>query len=256
MGLYRDFQSGPPTVGAVPPDGLAPTWLQKPGGQAWLRAHGDLKDWLVGILTQAVKARAPAFAPLDALQLLGHERQIDRGITETVANYRARVVEAWELWQYGGTAWGLLRAMLAAGYPTVYLLSQTGATYSLDGAGQLVVSVVPGSIHLGGSPAELWSDFGMLITTPLPNPWPSALGYTLPVMLPSVTTSTLVIPPDGSSEQRSVSALIKAWKPAHARCVKVVVTDGHVWGVGGLTWGQASLTWGAGNYVTWTPPEG
>jgi hypothetical protein len=50
---YREYQASPP------PAGLAPTWLLRPLGRRWLESLGDQKDWLAGLVKQAIKARMP-----------------------------------------------------------------------------------------------------------------------------------------------------------------------------------------------------
>jgi hypothetical protein len=237
MGLYRDFETSIPTLGAPQLDGLAPVWLARPAGQAWLGAHGDLKDWLVDRLKQAVKARCASIAPSDALPALGSERLLARGLVEDEPTYRARIQAAWDLWQYGGTAWGLLKALVAGGFPTPVIQCQGSVKqYQLDAGGNLVTQSLTPPLHLGGTPAELWSDFAVY----LPQPWPTRwLG---------------VAPADGSNEQKTCASLIGAWKPAHARCVKLVVINGKTLGFGGLVVGGWNL--GTGTNTNWTPPVG
>jgi hypothetical protein len=239
MGLYRDFETQPPTPGVDPVDGLAPAWLSRPAGKAWLGAFGDQKDWLTELTKQAVKARCADVAPSDALPLIGAERQLVRGVTETEADFRARILAAWDLWQYGGTAYGLLRALVTAGYPGPVIQTQGSAQqFQLDSGGALVVQSLTPPMHLGGTPSELWSDFGIVI----PKPWPARWGG--------------VALADGTNEQKTFAAMVASWKPAHARCVKIVVQDGNLWGSGGLTWAGASLKWGQGTNTNWTPPVG
>ena len=177
-------------------------------------------------------------SPSDALPLTGQERGLARGYAETESQYRERLVNAFEAWRWAGTPFGLLRAFQIAGFPSVILQCQSGTQYTLAGATgkvqDLVPSPMPGPVHLGGTPAELWSDIGILIT----QPWPIWWGG--------------VAPADGSPDCLTAKALITAWKGAWNRCVKLNVVSGPVWG--GFTWG--SFTWGSGTSVTWTPPAG
>ena len=160
-----------PTEGASPPDGLAPPWLLRPNGAAFLGALGDGLDALAGSAKEAVKARLPLLGPADALPQIGAERGINRGPNETVASYRARLVAAWDLWQYGGTPRGLLGALFVAGYTSSTIQTQTGYQYSLDSGGNVVSATIPGTVHLGGSPAELWNDVAIFIGMPWPSWW-------------------------------------------------------------------------------------
>ena len=106
--LYREF---------IPRE-LAPGWLQTSKNAAWLRASGDLKDSLAERCKDAVKVRFARLAPRDGLDQLGGERQIERGPSETNAAYAERVVDAWGLWRWAGTAQGVLLALRDVGYAT------------------------------------------------------------------------------------------------------------------------------------------
>ena len=210
----------------------APPWLRGPYGAAWLAALGLLKDTVAGWSKEAVKARMPALAPSDALGRIGQERGIDRGIVETEAAYRARLQAAFTAWQWGGTAYGLLAALVASGYPTPIIQIQNAKQYTLDANGNLVTSQMATPVHLGGTPAELWSDFAVYIAKPWPSWWAG------------------VAPADGSNDQKTVANLIKRWKPGHARNVKLLVLNAPTWGVS-LLWN--SFTWGSATNTTWTP---
>ncbi len=209
----------------------APPWLRGTYGTAWLAAMGQLKDTVAGWAKEAVKARMPALAPSDALARIGQERGIGRGIVEPETNYRARLQAAFTAWQWGGTAYGLLLALVAAGYPSPIVQIQNARQYSLDANGNLVNSNLAMPVNLGGSPIR-WSDFAVFIS----QPWPSWWGGSAPA--------------DGSTDQQTVANIIRGWKPAHARNVKLVVLNAPTWGVS-LVWN--SFTWGSGTNTTWTP---
>jgi hypothetical protein len=184
-------------------------------------------------------APGPNSAPSDALGSIGTERGIARGLTEPESAYRARLQNAMTLWPRAGTAYGLLSALYAAGYPNPIIQTQSGRQYSLLGytgnpASDLSASTLP-SIHLGGTPAELWSDIAVFIS----QPWPSWWSTTAPA--------------DGSTDQQTVAALVKAWKGAHNRCVQLKAIKGPVVGVGLVV---GSFTVGSGTVTTWTPPVG
>jgi hypothetical protein len=232
---------------------LAPGWLRDEWGTALLGGLGARKDAHVALLKEAAKCGAPSLCPADALGLLGAERGIDRGLTESEASYRVRVKAAWDIWRWAGTPYGLLAAFYWAGYrPTsgkVILQTQGdsvagGHQYELradfdpavHAPEDAVVVTSLGVVHLGGAPAELWQDFGVFFVPPLPTAWdPSP-------------------PADGSLEVNGIRSLITRWKPGHERCVVLKALPGLAWGIGSHTWGDGS-TWGQGASETvWTPP--
>ena len=93
---------------------VAPFWLRQPNGQRWLESHGLMKDAVVAETKEAVKARFPTYCPPDALTALGVERGLPRYDTDTDATHRARLLDAWNLWRWGGTAKGILNELVRA----------------------------------------------------------------------------------------------------------------------------------------------
>jgi hypothetical protein len=221
---------------------LAPGWLQTPDAKSYLANRGAAKDALIQECKDAVKCRFPTLCPDDALPALSRERGIDRGPGESSDVFRARLLQAWNIWTWAGTPYGMLLAARAAGYPNVILKTQGGMQYQLQTTlagvpgSDLIIATTPGTVHLGGTPSEFWNDFAALVMTPFPSWWGG------------------VAASDGSPDQKAFAALVKKWKPGHTRCVQLKVIDGVAWGVGGLTWG--SFTWGAGTVTNWTPPVG
>lgn len=230
----------------APPDTapVAPPWLLQPAGAAWLKGLGLSLDDCVIRAKDAVKASFPLLAPVDALPIIGQEVNMPRGAAESVADYRARLADAWNLWQYAGTAYGMLIILAAAGFPHVVLQTQTGMSITLSGSydpankdpiNDLVITTLPPPVHLGGEP-ELWTQFTANIVPPFPARWGG------------------VIPAYGSDEQKSFLALVLTWKSAHSMCVAIRVIDGPTWGFAGLVWG--GFVWGSGTVVTWLPQPG
>jgi hypothetical protein len=114
---------------------LVPTTHQRAQGAAWQGQLGDVDDTLVDRAKQAVKARMPLLAPTDALNLLGIERSIPRGPSESDAAYGLRLQAAWNTWPWAGTAFGILSALAALGYTNVYLATCGGQLYTLPSPG-------------------------------------------------------------------------------------------------------------------------
>jgi len=160
--LYRDFF----------PRELAPGWLQTSKNAAWLRASGDLKDSLADRAKAAVKARFARLAPRDALDLLGSERQLERGPSESDATFAEHVAGAWKLWQWAGTAKGVLVALRESGYPNALIEIVNGNEFRLDASGEAVIEhLPPGSWAVEATPG-FWSKFIVLLPS---NPWGARL---------------------------------------------------------------------------------
>lgn len=151
-----------------------PPWLQGPNGQAWTRALGDVKDGMTQLLKERVAARFPIrpgaeslapYAPTDALDALGREQQMPRAKGEDDPAYAERLSQAFDIWRYAGTAYGVLKALAAAGYETARIAIRNHRLYSLDANGDLVVEVLPpGSWSFEPEPQPFWSRFVLLFS--------------------------------------------------------------------------------------------
>jgi hypothetical protein len=148
-----------------------PSWLQGPYGNRWLASHGALKDVLVERVRQSAKADMPTLAPPDGLAKLGLERQLERGPSETDSAYALRVRNAWDFWEWAGTAYGVLQALSVQGYPQAVLAQVNRRMFWLDDNGALVVTHLPaGSWAIDATPT-FWSKFQVIFPAPLPTAW-------------------------------------------------------------------------------------
>ena len=158
-GSYKDFL-----------EGIAPAWLLNARGRRWMRALGDGPDSQLVRLKESVRARMPLLAAEDGLAALGNERGIPRGLSESADSYAARLAAAWDTWQWAGTPYGMLRAFRAAGYnPKIEV--HLGKQYSLDAAGNLVITALPTGSWEFDPYGTFWSKFLVLFTAPLPAGW-------------------------------------------------------------------------------------
>jgi hypothetical protein len=98
---------------------LPPPWLQGRAGKIFHRVLGQAKDQLLAAAKVAVKARLVALCPLDALGWIGAERLLERYPVETDAQYRARLLAAWDAWAFAGTLRGVTSLLAAAGFTNV-----------------------------------------------------------------------------------------------------------------------------------------
>lgn len=214
---------------------ISPPWLRTPEGEAWTQGVGDIKDVMLERLKEGVKARFPTEAANDALDRIGEERLLPRAyFGETQSAYAERLVDAWTVWPFAGTAYGVLTALWDYGYSNYpYIAIAKGKLYHLDSNKQLVVTTGSFSFDV---PTH-WATFRVLFPSPLPPSWISG-----------------GVPAHGSAEALRVISVINRWKDAKALLEKVIIQNtGLMWGFPlSQLWGGGGLTWG-GTVTIWTP---
>jgi len=231
---YRALQTSPE---------FAPGWLLRPRGAAWLAASGGLRDDVLDRLKAAVSLRFATRAPADGLARLGDERVLERSTTDTDATYAARLVDAWNLWHYAGTPFGLLRALYDQGYTGAYLETTGGAEFSLAGTDveDLVEFELPAGSWACFATDEHWASFAVYFHV---NPW--GAGVTPAVNDPRV---------------EQIRRLVRTWKPSFAVCTGIFVENAaESWGWPAAhpeapdsgTWGDAG-TWGGATVLRYEP---
>jgi hypothetical protein len=144
VGAYQDYQRD-----------MAPPWLQGPIGAKWLEGRGAVKDQLVALLVEAVRARAVMRSPDDALALIGQERNLSRHPGESTEAYRDRLKGARSFWEMAGTLPGIELAMEQLGYTIsiIYVRNIDPTRWS-----NFIPVVRPGPKRYG---APLWDDDGL-----------------------------------------------------------------------------------------------
>jgi len=222
--LYGQFQQS-----------KAPGWLRQPRGAFWLNALGKVKDSLAQRAREGVKARLPGEAAPDGLAAIGSERGLDRYPPDTDDGYRVRLEDAWSLWEWGGTAKGVLDELnrAFAPYEGWKLITQQGRIWSRTAG---VISFVDSAPRYYGPP----------------NAWNMVQLWALPA-LPWVTT-----PADASQEAETCRGILRKWKGGHIIVDRIVLVRSGtgLWGYPGQEWGDAALAWASATDVTyWTPPS-
>ena len=181
---------------------LSPPWLRGEWGEKLAEAFGFVFDAIQEANFEAGAAGlldAPTF-PIEALEYIGHERNIERYVGESDAQYKARVKAAWESWPQAGTM------------RIVAELAQAGFTAEIK------------EVHTWTWDANVawWSRFWAVITS---HGWaPVYWGQ------PGRKWSDGVWGCDASQpEAATLLRLIRKWKPAHMFPVTVVVMDQSRW---------------------------
>lgn len=211
---------------------IAPAWLLQERGSMWLRGIGDPKDELEDAARQAILQRFPSYSGWDAVERIGGERQLDRGVTETESQYRARLRGAWDLWPKAGTPEGILNALHYAGYDSAYLACANGEVWNRDsGTGAIIRQVRTAGFRFTKG---WWNEFRVFFVSPHPSGWSPS-------------------PPGNSSDEvKNIRRIINLWKPAHAKLDGFTVQlSGPIWGWPlTLDWGDPGITWGS-DAVMW-----
>lgn len=239
---YRDWQSK-----------SAPSWLQGPNGEAWERELGGAKDDVLNRARLGVLARfpgkitretdaPPAYAPTDALDHSGADRQTPRAPAEGDPAYAERQLAAWDDLALLGGPYGLLHNLAVMGYASANLIQDNGRFWTLPAgvltAGTLMTMITRGRPGwqfnaIGGHDVtgDLWSRFALLFAADAANL-------------------------SGAAGQAILNSIVERWRPGVSTFVGTyVILAGRVWG-----WPATSHNWGSGNWggnsVRFIPPDG
>lgn len=217
---------------------LSPGWLLERFGARWADAFGNAKDWVVAGAKDAVKAKLPRIAPFDALDDIASERMLERGATETEAQFRARLVDAWSVWPWAGTAYGVLTALKIAGWDRVILAQERRRMFQLDAAGNLVITTLTAGWEADPGADTSWALFDVIFDNVAFNYWPGGP------------------PAEDSQDAITIKRVIRTWKAGHAQTGRIIIlTAGRLWGYPlGSTWATWNGgTWGGNTATYWTP---
>jgi hypothetical protein len=189
-------------------------------GENWFVFWGHLKDAFAEAAKDAVKARFPSLAAVDALEAQAADRNNERYPAESEELFRVRLAETFDRYQWLGTPPGVIAAV-----------EQTPG----------VTDVVYREAWQWDPGSPLWARFWVVLATTweLPVAWGDPGETWGGGRLWGLSTS-----------RESVAFLrrqVRRWKAAHAKCAGLLVKigDATVWGEPDRTWG-GGRTWGAG----------
>lgn len=195
-----------------------------------------------GALDTSQTPAALVLPPSDALDAIGYDRGLPRAASESPADsggardqaYAARLLAAWSIWAYGGSHYGILRALQLAGYssPGAIIVQDNGRYSTLTGGAGTVADITFGTLAVcadRGRPGwtfdartDFYSRFGLVFTS-----MPAALST-----------------PAGQS---ALNALVHLWRPAKALFAGTwVITSARIWGFAASP--PTLPTWGTGNW--------
>jgi hypothetical protein len=131
---------------------------------------------MTDLVREAVKARFPELAPVDALQFLELERGLDRSIAETDAAFATRLKEAWARWALAGSARSVLKALKDQGYSNteIEVVQANGLRWTIaagvDDTTTSTAIPAPFSAWITDGDTAFWSKFVVLLKDTPPGP--------------------------------------------------------------------------------------
>jgi hypothetical protein len=174
----------------------APTSLLGPWGEKFLDVIGEAKDAKTALAREACKARMSELAPADALVRIGADRVVLQAPGESDADFRARLLIAFDIWAANGTESGL-------------------KTYHLEPAGMVNV-VLTEDQDVAGALGH-WARF--LIDVFPPHPFTEPIVFGTSHVLGS--TNGIRLGFGAATAVDYTKVVTKRWKPAHTRCLGV-----------------------------------
>lgn len=219
-----------------------PGWTQDTNGNAFSGETGAVLDEQRDRLLHGVLSRFPTkgaldpstgrqtLAPSDALDSIGSDRKLRRGLGESDASYAAREQAAWDAWELAASPYSVLRALTIAGYVDPIWVQQNGRWARLTGSTGTLADLSLGSlmacITRSSHPGwmfdwrdDFWATFGLVFENDATNLQTEEGQFTL-------------------------NSIVKDWQPARAFAGTWVILAGGLFGwPTGQTWGAAS-NWG------------
>jgi len=190
----------------------SPPWLRGTWGEKLIRAIGTVFNDAYNAAFQAGAAGlldAPTF-PVDALALLGNERNIERYPGETNDHYHTRVKNAWDSWAQAGT----MRLVTELGYLGLTAEIKENFTAGWDWDGD----------------ADNWSRIWVVITD---HDWePVEWGESGRKWGDNGVWGCDAT----AAEASTLLRLIRKWKPGHVLPITIVILDEGSWSEPDGTW--------------------
>lgn len=204
---------------------ISPPWLTRTIGGGLSYACGLVLDGIAQWEIEGVKARMPGVGTPDALYLIGRDRQLDRGPSETDDAYASRLTQAFDTWATAGAGPTLLRQLRIYFTPStdtpIRLVSNAGVWHTINLTTDVVTKVVssPSNWEWDAYASTRWWRGWVVIDSSVA-PWTRDLWDLVGLWGDGGTWGSDATPDEVGALKRIVSK----WKPAHITCMNIIVT--------------------------------
>jgi hypothetical protein len=216
---------------------LMPPWLATGTSEKVGYSVGLVQDAIVDMAASAVKAKFPGVYSPESLPLIGRERRIRRGLTETDTTYALRLPRWLTDHKTRGGPYAMLAQLFAFYAPNnfpIRLVYRSGRAFDMDTSGNVTMSDV--SWTPDATP-EKWAQWWLIFQWP--TAVPAAPAWGAPGLAWGAFAWGTGFTPAQVSDLRTVPA---EWNAGHALGRVIVQNGGKFWGQPGLTWG--AFSWG------------
>jgi hypothetical protein len=195
-----------------------PGFLQGPVAQNFGRGQGYTKDIFVEVGIEGANCRFINVCPADALNYHGSERGLPKYVGDSSDTYRARLLSAWDLWIYAGTAYGLIANLNFAGFN--YVEVHENWDWGVD--------------------KTQWWKFWVIINDTIDHIFGDVSFYIGDGTL--IGDGHLIGFTKNPPNEAAIRTIIHKWKPAYTMCEHVyIILDGWIIGQAGVTLGDGHL---------------
>ena len=228
-------------------DKLAPWWLTIGEGGLLIRSLLSGVDDTISRCYQSLLARFPGHCQPDALQYIGHDRKIVRGINEPDLAYAARLIRWLDDHATRGNPFALMGQLQAYCQAPVMIrtVDNSGNWSTLAGDGTKSVSLARANWNWDGGTTQ-WSRFWVIIY-PVGGVTPWGIDGTFgdgALFGDGGTWGTTAT----SDQVETVRAIVDDWKPAGTRCVNIILAFDPASFFPGSSTGLPDGTWGSWGY--------
>lgn len=215
---------------------IAPGWLQRSWGGAFLYVPGLMADALTQWTMEGIRARFPGRAPDDALPVIGRDRLIRRGFDEPRATYERRLLAWLDSHRIRGNPCRMLdevAAYLAPHAVRMRTVSQKGTWVTRETDGSFVFQRKLGNWDWDGEPTgeDNWARWWCILYPPAslwtqgdsywgdPELWGGEWGLAGSKQTWGSTATT--------DQSRTIREILREWKPAGTTCVNIIIAFDH-----------------------------